>query len=101
MSCHRPFCRITSLAAFAVAAFVLLTPAQILPVRAQTAQAGQQSTLTGNAKSDAAKPDTARPPASRATVVGNVAAVDQANPAQQKSHPTKAIEKLRKVAKSA
>ncbi len=46
MSCHRPFCRITSLAAFAVAAFVLLTPAQILRARAQTAQAGQPATLT-------------------------------------------------------
>jgi lysophospholipase L1-like esterase len=111
MSCHRPFCRITSLAAFAVAAFVLLTPAQILPARAQTAQAGQQATLTDNAKSDSAKSDTAksdtaksdtaRPPASRATGAGNVAAVDQANPAQQKSLTTKAIEKVKEVAKSA
>jgi len=42
MSCYRPFCRMTSLVGFAVAAMVLLTPAQILPARAQAAQ---QATL--------------------------------------------------------
>src|SRR5260370_46582 len=65
MSCHRPFCRITLLAAFAVAANVLLTPAQILPARAQAAQ---QAALANGAKSDSvksegAKSDTATPAA--------------------------------------
>ena len=75
MSCHRPFCRITSLAAAAVAALVLLTPAQVAPARAQAAQ---QATLSVDTKSDSAKP-----PASQTTGAGTVAAVDQANTAQQ------------------
>ena len=108
MSCHRPFCRITLLAAFAVAANVLLTPAQILPARAQAAQ---QAALANGAKSDSvksegAKSDTATPAAppitgAAAAAAGNVAAVDQANPAQQKSLATKTIEKVKEVAKSA
>src|SRR4030088_1687334 len=104
MSCHRPFCRITSLAAVAVAAAMLLTPASILPARAQTAQAAQQATLSDTAKSESAKPDSARPSAPQttgATNPGNVAAVDQASPSQQKSLTTKAIEKVKQVAKSA
>jgi lysophospholipase L1-like esterase len=96
MRCHRPFCRNTSLAAAAVAALVLLTPAQVVPVRAQAAQAAQQAT-----PSDSAKSDSAKPPASQKTGAGNVAAVDQANPAQQKSLTSKAIEKVKQVAKSA
>jgi lysophospholipase L1-like esterase len=96
MSCHRPFCRITSLAAFAVAAIVLLTPAQFLPARAQAAQ---QAALSNGAKSDSAKP--AAPRTTGAAGAGNVAAVDQANPAQQKSFATKTIEKVKEVAKSA
>ena len=98
MRCHRPFCRNTSLAAAAVAALVLLTPAQVVPVRAQAAQ---QATLSDVTKSDSAKSDSAKPPASPKTGAGNVAAVDQANPAQQKSLATKAIEKVKQVAKSA
>src|SRR6266704_2283162 len=96
MRCRRPFSRNTSLAAATVAALVLLTPAQVVPVRAQAAQAGQQATL-----SDITKSDSARPPASQKTGAGNVAAVDQANPAQQKSLTSKAIEKVKQVAKSA
>ena len=90
MSCHRPFCRMISLALPAIAALVLLTPAQLLPARAQ----GAQATLSDSAKSDAAKPPA--PPAAGA----NVAAVDAANP-QQKSVTSKAIEKVKEVAKSA
>ena len=93
MRCHRPFCRNTSLAAAAVAALVLLTPAQVVPVRAQAAQ---QATL-----SDVTKSDSAKPPASPKTGAGNVAAVDQANPAQPKSLAAKTIEKVKEVAKSA
>jgi len=101
MRCHRPFCRNTSLAAAAVAALVLLTPAQVVPVRAQAAQAAQQATPSDITKSDSAKSDSAKPPASQKTGAGNVAAVDQANPAQQKSLTSKAIEKVKQVAKSA
>ena len=111
MSCHRPFCRITLLAGFAVAANVLLTPAQILPARAQAAQqaalangAKSDSVKSEGAKSDSAKSDTATPaapPITGAAGAGNVAAVDQANPAQQKSLATKTIEKVKEVAKSA
>src|SRR3977135_2958037 len=101
MRCHRPFCRNTSLAAAAVAALVLLTPAQVVPVRAQAAQAAQQATPSDIAKSDSAKSDSVKPPASQKTGAGNVAAVDQANPAQQKSLTSKAIEKVKQVAKSA
>ena len=103
MSCHRPFCRTTSLAAAAVAALVLLTPAQLAPVRAQAAQQANLSDITKSdtAKSDSAKSDSAKPPASQTTGAGNVAAVDRGNPAQQKSLTTKAIEKVKQVAKSA
>src|ERR1700694_740642 len=101
MSFCRPFCRITALAAPAFAALVLLTPASILPARAQAAQ---QATLSDTAKSDGTKSDSVKPPASQttaATGAGNVAAVDQANPSQQKSLTAKAIEKVKEVAKSA
>ena len=94
MRFHCPFYPTTSLAAVAVAALVLLAPALSLPARAQGAPADQHATLSGSAKSDSAKPSTT-------TGAGNVAAVDQANPAQPKSLTTKAIEKVKEVAKSA
>jgi lysophospholipase L1-like esterase len=99
MSFRRPFCQKTSLAAPTVAAIVLLTASSMLPARAQSAQAAQQATV-----SDSSKSESARPPASQttgATGGGNVAAVDQANPPQQKSLTSKAIEKVKEVAKSA
>src|SRR5229473_6792990 len=98
MSCHRPFYRTAALAMPAVAALVLLTPASIQPARAQAAQAAQtpQQTTT-----DSTKPDSAKARASQTTGAGNVAAVDQANPPQQKSLTSKAIEKVKEVAKSA
>src|SRR5216683_590329 len=81
MSCHRPFCRTAALAA-----------------AAQAARAPQQTI-------ESAKPvDSAKPPASQttgATGAGNVAAVDPANPPQQKSLTSKAIDKVKEVAKSA
>jgi lysophospholipase L1-like esterase len=106
MSCHRPFCRTTSLAGLAVAAMALLTPAQIVPVRAQ---ADQQAALSHGAKSDSVKSDGAKsdaatpaaPPTTGAAGAGNVVAIDQANPAQQKSLAAKTIEKVKEVAKSA
>jgi lysophospholipase L1-like esterase len=101
MSFVRPFCRVASLAAVAGAAVVLLTPASMLPARAQTAQAARQTTLSDSAKSESAKSDTAKPPASPASGTGTVASVDQADPSQQKSLTAKAIEKVKQAAKSA
>jgi lysophospholipase L1-like esterase len=104
MSCHRPFWKAALLAAPAVAALVLLPPASAVPASgaqtfqtAQAAQAAQQATPPDSAQSSNA-------PASRAaaaTGAGNVAAVDQANPRQQKGLTAKAIEKVKEAAKSA
>jgi lysophospholipase L1-like esterase len=99
MSRHLPFSRIASLAGCVVAAFVLLTPARILPAHEQGAYTV--------AASDSATPDIARPDynlsvASQTTGAagaGHVASVDQAN--QPKSLTTKAIDKVKAVAKSA
>jgi len=98
----------TSLIAPAVAALLLLTPVLIPHARAQAAQ---QAALSDNAKSDGAKPDAskseasksdlAKTPVSQTTNVGGVSPVDQAGPAQQNSLTTKAIEKVKQVAKSA
>jgi lysophospholipase L1-like esterase len=101
MSCHYPFCRISSLAVPAVAAIVLLTAVSSLSVRAQAAQAAQQAAL-----SDSAKSDNARPSASQTTTgAANGAAPDQANPSPPKSLTAKAIDKaidkVKEVAKSA
>jgi lysophospholipase L1-like esterase len=96
---RRPFRQMALLVAPAVAALLLLTPASIAPARAQAAQAAQQP-----APSDGSKSDSVKPPAPRttgATSAGNVASVDQANPVPQKSLTTKAIEKVKEVAKSA
>jgi lysophospholipase L1-like esterase len=92
MSHHRPFFRIASLAASAVAAFVLLTPARILPAHEQGAY-----TL---AASDSANPDSSNrnQPAFQTTGTAGTS-VDQAN--QPKSLTTKAIDKVKAVAKSA
>src|SRR5882672_4774589 len=105
MSCHRPFCRTAALAASAVAALVLLTPASTLPARAETSQ---QATLSDSAKSDTSKVDPSKSdisklPASQTpgATGGNVAAVDHPKPTQQKNLTTKAIEKVKEVAKSA
>ncbi|HXN67492.1 MAG TPA: SGNH/GDSL hydrolase family protein [Bradyrhizobium sp.] len=92
-----PFCRIASPVVLAVAALMLLAPAQLSPARAQTAHAAQQAALADSAKSTSAKPDQA--PSSPGA--GNVAATDPANPAQQKSLAAKAIDKVKEVAKSA
>ena len=98
----------TSLIAPVVAALLLLTPALMMPARAQVAQ---QAALSDNTKSDGAKSNAAKSdaekspseksPVSQATGADGAAAVDQAAPAQQKSLTTKAIEKAKEVAKSA
>ena len=96
MSFVRPFFKMTSLAAVAAAALVLLTPVSVVPARAQSAQAARHATLSESAKSDSAKPPA--PPTSEA---GNATSGDQANPAQQKSLTTGAVEKVTQAAKSA
>ena len=102
MSFVSPFCTKTTLAVAAVAALALLTPASMLPAVAEGTQPGQHATLSEGSKSDSSK----APAPTIGVTGGNVAAVDQgkadpANPSQQKSLTTKAIEKVREVAKSA
>src|ERR1700716_4240056 len=81
MRFHGPFFRLTFPAASAIAALVLLTPAMLTEGRAEMAQA---------APSDNASATT-----------GNVAAVDPATGSQQKILTSKAIDKVKEVAKSA
>lgn len=106
MSFDRPFSGTRFFAATATAALVLLTPALMLPARAQAAESEQHAALSDGAKSEAAKSDAAKPNAPTGTapqpgIAGPVAAVDPANPSQQKSLATRAIEKVKQVAKSA
>jgi lysophospholipase L1-like esterase len=88
MSFHRPFCRMTLLAAVAIATPLLLTPMA-------NAQVTQQAALSDGSKSEEAKVSA---PQISAT---DVQPVDQPNPSQPKSITTKAIEKVKQVAKSA
>jgi lysophospholipase L1-like esterase len=97
MSRLRPFCRTPALAAPAVAALLLLTPAAMMPAHAQAAQAAQQQA----AVSDGVKSDGAKPAEPQTTGMGNVAAVDPANPSQPKSFTARTIDKVKQVAKSA
>ena len=105
MSFVRPFSATTFLAVTTAAALVLLTPA--MPARAQVAQAqlaenAQHAALSDGAKSDAPKSEAAKPdavaPAAQPGTAGPVAAVD---PSQPKSLASRAIEKVKQVAKSA
>jgi lysophospholipase L1-like esterase len=98
MSFDRPFFAKTSVTASTFAAFVLLAPTLILPARSQAAQ---QSALSDSAKSDSVKSESANAPASQTTGAGNVASVDQAKPSQPKSLTSKAIDRVKEVAKSA
>jgi lysophospholipase L1-like esterase len=92
MSRHRPFYRITSLAAAAVAATVLLTPTSFLPAQPPAARA---ATAFDSTKADSSN-------SSQTTgVAGNVASVEHANPSQPKGIGAKAIDKVKEVAKSA
>ena len=90
-SFHRPFCRMTLLAVVVIAAAVLLTPV----ANAQVTQVTQQAALSDGAKSEEAKVSA---PQISAT---DVQPVDQPNLSQPKSITTKAIEKVKQVAKSA
>jgi len=103
MSLVHPFSRKASL--LALAALMPLTSASIPPARAQVAQAAvsggtkSYSAKFDGAKSDSAKSGNAKPPTPAGT--GNIAAVDQINPPQQKSLTAKAIETVKQAAKSA
>jgi lysophospholipase L1-like esterase len=106
MSFDRPFSGTAFFAASATAVLVLLTPALMLPARAQAAESAQHAALSDGAKSEAPKSDAAKPNATTGAAsppgtAGPVAAVDPANPSQQKSLATRAIEKVKQVAKSA
>jgi lysophospholipase L1-like esterase len=87
----------TSLATVAAAALVLLAPATIAPARAQIAQAAPQP--SDSTKSDSA--NSAQPSAAQTNGAGNGAAVGEADSSQPKSLTTKAVEKVKQVAKSA
>jgi lysophospholipase L1-like esterase len=116
MSCYRPFYHhpfyaIASLTLPALAACVLLTPASIVSARAEPAQPVQQATLSDGikfdsaksdaAKSDATKLDPTKTMASQTTGASTTTAVDPSIPAQSGSLTTRAIDKVKQVARSA
>jgi lysophospholipase L1-like esterase len=96
---------------FAVA--MLLSPATLLPARAQAAQqatlsdsakldnAKSDSTKFDSTKSDSTMSDSAKTAAAPAGGAGSVASVDQPGPTPQRSLTSKAIDKVKQVAKSA
>jgi len=94
MSFDYPFSGTALLAAAAVAALTVLAPAMVLPARAQAAQ---QPAVSGRGPESNA----ANVPAAQGGTAGSASSLDQANPAQQKSLTTRAIEKVKQVAKSA
>jgi lysophospholipase L1-like esterase len=104
-----PFAPVTSLAAFAVAALMLLAPALNLPVRAQAAAQAAPSaqatvpsdTRPSDAKSSDAKSSDTKIAAPQPSVTTGTASADQAGAVEQKSLTAKAIDKVRQVAKSA
>jgi lysophospholipase L1-like esterase len=105
MSCDHPFFVKTSLMTCAVVASMLLAS----PLSAQVVPANHQAALSQNAKADPAMPGNseAKKPVDAPTVAAapnnsaSVAATDPANPTQPKSITSKAIDKVRQVAKSA
>jgi lysophospholipase L1-like esterase len=116
MSYHRPFLVKTLLMACAVAASMLLASPLSAQVVQDSQQGGQHAALSEGAKSEAAKSASSEPPKSEpfksesskptaatatATNSGNALATDQANPSQPKSVTSKAIDKVKQVAKSA
>jgi lysophospholipase L1-like esterase len=81
------------LTALAIAALALPC---VVPAHAQTAQ---QATLSDKAKAEAAKPEATKPQTPPAA--GNVTAVVPSTPAAQRSITSKAIDRVKEVAKSA
>ena len=104
---RRSFYRSAFLAIAASAALVLLTPALMLPARAQ---ATEQAAAIDTSKSDTTKSDTTKSEAAKSngpqaaqptSSAAGAAPSDPANPAQPNSITTRAIEKVKQVAKSA
>jgi lysophospholipase L1-like esterase len=113
--CVKTFLAGSSLMTAAAAALLLLTPALMLPARAEPTQqaaiadsaksdgaksnaAGSDSIKSDAANSDAAKSDNTKSDATKPAVSQPTGASD---PAQQKSLATQAIEKVKQAAKSA
>jgi lysophospholipase L1-like esterase len=99
VSCHRPFCRLTSLA---IAALLLLAAPQVPCGRAQSAAPDQVATAPA-APSDNANtpaPPAAAAPAVAAPIAG-APATNQASPPPQKSLTARAVDTVKQVAKSA
>jgi len=84
------------LTALAVAALALPC---IAPAHAQGAQSAQQATLSDKAKTEATKAEAAKPQTPPSA--GNMATVDPSAPAAQRSITSKAIDRVKEVAKSA
>lgn len=92
MKCERNIFRVSSIVVLVAAASVLLTEVAISPARAQIAQA-QAAQAAPSQSSESA-------PSANAAPSGNPASVDPAAP-PRKSLTSKAIEKVREVAKTA
>jgi lysophospholipase L1-like esterase len=98
-----PFTFMTSLAASALAALVLLVPVSSLPARAQAAA---QAAQTAAPSAQTTAPSDTRPSDTKTTAVQpsattGTASTAPASPAEQKSLTAKAIDKVKQVAKSA
>ncbi|WP_407167273.1 SGNH/GDSL hydrolase family protein [Bradyrhizobium sp. ORS 111] len=87
-----PFRPMTWRSVCAIAAPLLLAPAAIAPLHAQTAPADQHAALSPGAKSDNAKPDAAQPAATTAA---------PASSTDQRSAAAAALDKVKQAAKSA
>jgi lysophospholipase L1-like esterase len=108
VSCHRPFCEFTSLAA--IAALLLLTAPQVPCARAQSdqssaqvvgaplAQRSQPAAPSDNANTSA--PQAATAPAVTAPIA-SAPATNQGNPPAHKSLTVRAVDKVKQVAKTA
>jgi lysophospholipase L1-like esterase len=109
MSFYGPFHLMTLLTTLTAASVALLAPASVLPTYAQGAQSAQQATLSDKAKTEATKTEATKAEATKTEAAkpqappaaGNVATVDPSTPAAQKSITSKAMERVKEVAKSA
>jgi lysophospholipase L1-like esterase len=86
------------LIALTLAASWLLGPATLLPARAQAAQ---QAALSDHLKSDPARPDVPKLPVAQTTGADGLSATDKADAPPPKTLTSKALDKVKEVAKSA
>jgi lysophospholipase L1-like esterase len=96
-----PFSPVTSLAASAVAALVLLAPVLSLPARAQAAAQAASVAAPSDAKAPEIKSLETKAVAPQPSATTGTASADHASPAEPRSLTAKAIDKVRQVAKSA